>query len=159
MPVGFGPTRCIACGRERILKRTTRASHITASELADCSVCEQRFLFDIARGHRRSAASRRSMATGTRTHAALHSAALLEISQSGTNGRCCIALALWGESDPRTRRLRAWRDQCLMVRGWGRMAVRMYYAVSPDVVALLAGRPRLRAALDAWLSVVVRTLA
>jgi hypothetical protein len=140
------------------MKRRAEASHITASELADCSLCEQRFLFDIARGHRRSAASRRAMAAGTQTHAALHGAALREIARAGTDGRCCIAMALWGPIDTRTHRLRDWRDQYLMVHLWGRTVARMYYAVSPSVIAMLAGRPRLRAALDAWLSVVVRSL-
>lgn len=129
--------------------------HITATELAECCVCEQRVLFDRLRGQRRTAEARRQMRAGESAHAALHREA--QRYQAG-DGRCFVATALWGATDARTRALRAWRDRWLLKRWWGRAAVVCYYAASPWLVRLMGGTPRLRSAIDAVLSALVRRL-
>ena len=136
----------------------SRKRHVTASELAECCVCEQRVLFDRTRGCRRTLASQRDMAAGGATHAALHCAGLREISRTTGDGRCFVATALWGPTDTRTLALRVWRDRWLLPRWWGPAAVRLYYALSPWFVRLLTKLPWLRAAFEPLLSAIARRI-
>jgi len=137
-----------------------RARHLTATELADACVCEQRLMFDRARGARRTAVSRQRMAAGKAVHLAWHRAALRERSARARDRRCFVATALWGQTDPRTVALRAWRDRWLLARWWGPKIVAGYYAASPWLVACLSQSqsPRLRSTVDTVLSAVVRRL-
>jgi hypothetical protein len=132
-----------------------RTRHITASELADCCVCEQRVVFDRLRGKRRTAQSREQMRAGVAAHTALHRQALQE---HAGDARCFVATALWGRTDPRTQALRTWRDGWLLKRWWGSTAVRLYYAASPWLVGLLARAPGLQLVIDLVLSAVARRL-
>jgi len=135
-----------------------RTRNVTASELAECCVCEQRVVLDYLRGKRRAAASRRRMDAGTAAHARLHRDAMCELPTEAGDGRCFVATALWGPTDPRTRALRAWRDRWLLKRSWGPAAMRLYYRLSPWLVGIMAKVPRLRAAIDDVLSAVVRRI-
>jgi hypothetical protein len=96
------------------------------------------------------------MRAGEVVHAELHRDALR---QWITDGRCCVATALWGATDPRTEALRACRDKWLLRRWWGRGMVRLYYLASPRLVRLVSRAPRCRALLDACLSHVARRTA
>lgn len=135
-----------------------RKRRITASELAECCLCEQRVVFDGLRGKRRTTESEREMVEGERTHAAMHQAAMHLVGQAAGESRCFVATALWGPSDPRTKALRGWRDRRLVTRWWGTLIVAAYYAASPILVRLMRGAPMLRRALDAGLSALVRHL-
>ncbi len=134
----------------------TRERRITASELAECCLCEQRVVFDAVRGKRRTAESEREMKEGERTHAEMHEAAMHTGAQPPSDSRCFVATALWGPADPRTKALRDWRDRRLVTRWWGSTIVEAYYAVSPMVVRLMRGVPLVRTALDGCLSAFVR---
>jgi hypothetical protein len=130
--------------------------HITATELAECCVCEQRVVLDRLQGRRRTAEAQQQMAAGEAAHAALHREALREGAEPAGDGRCFVATALWGPSDPRTKALRAWRDGWLLRRWWGPSTVDLYYAVSPWLVRLMVRAPRLRQAVDVGVSAIVR---
>jgi len=121
-------------------------------------VCEQRVLFDRARGKRRTVQSRQQMLAGEAAHAALHHQALRHLPLQTRDGRCFVATALWGTTDPRTEAFREWRDRWLLKRWWGPTMVELYYAASPWLVGFVVRAPRLRAAIDAGLSAVVRRL-
>lgn len=133
--------------------------YLTATDIAECCVCEQRVVFDHLRGKRRTAASRRLMRAGTMVHAELHREALRELPTQASDARCFVATALWGAADPRTQALREWRDRWLLKRRWGSAATRLYYRLSPRLVRLMVSAPRLRAVIDGVLSVVAAHVA
>ena len=122
---------------------------VTATELAECCVCEQRVLFDRRRGRRRIAETVQRMRAGEAAHAALHREALR---QQAADARCFVATALWGATDPRTQALRAWRDRWLLRRWWGPTMVALYYLTSPWLVCLMVRAPRCRSIVGAGLS-------
>lgn len=66
--------------------------------------------------------------------------------------RCFIASQVYGGEAWQTNTLRAWRDRVLMPRAVCRVAVRLYYAVSPGIARVLERWPRaaglVRRALD-----------
>jgi hypothetical protein len=99
------------------------------------------------------------MVAGTAAHAALHCNALREVPAQAGDGRCFVATALWGPTDPRTQALREWRDFWLLKRGWGRAVTRLYYWLSPQLVDVMATMPRLRAAVSSGLSAVAHRVA
>ena len=136
-----------------------RDRHVTATELAECCVCEQRVVFDHQRGNRRTVACRRLMRAGGAAHEELHREALGELGAAGGDARCFVATALWGAADPRTRELREWRDRWLLKRQWGRAASRLYYRLSPLLVAVIRRAPVLWALADFVLSAAVRRLS
>lgn len=136
----------------------TRKRRITASELAECCLCEQRVVFDRQRGKRRTPESEREMEEGERTHAAMHEEAMHIGAQAAGDSRCFLATALWGPVDPRTNALRDWRDRKVINRWWGPPIVAVYYAASPSIARLICGVPMLREVLDVCLSGLVRRL-
>jgi hypothetical protein len=89
---------------------------------------------------------------GTEAHRALHWKAFqinphVQTSRSveASDRRCFVASFLLGIDAPETRKLRQFRDRVLLRSTIGRIAVRTYYAVSPHLVAYIAGHPRWRA--------------
>lgn len=136
-----------------------RSRYLTATDLAECCVCEQRVVLDHLRGKRRTAASRRLMRAGTAAHAELHRDALRELPAHAGDTRCFVATALWGAADPRTQALRKWRDRWLLQRRWGPAATRLYYRLSPRFVVVMARAPWLLAVVDGALTVVANHVA
>jgi hypothetical protein len=133
--------------------------HLTATDIAECCVCEQRVVLDHRRGKRRTALSRRLMRAGTAAHAELHREALRELHRHAGDARCFVATALWGAADPRTQALREGRDRWLLQQRWGPLATRLYYRMSPRLVTLMARAPWLRAFLDCLLSIAANRAA
>lgn len=132
---------------------------ITATQLAECCVCEQRVVFDHLRGRRRTQACQRRMQEGTAVHARLHRDALREMPPPPGDGRCFVATALWGPTDPRTQALREWRDRWLLKRAWGRGATWLYYRLSPRFIGMVGRTSWLRAVVDRLLSAMARHVA
>jgi hypothetical protein len=95
------------------------------------------------------------MRAGSDVHAKLHREALVQLAAQASDGRCFVATALWGSSDPRTLALRACRDSWLLKKRWGLAAVRLYYRLSPSIARTVARRPCLRVLLDFTLSAFV----
>jgi hypothetical protein len=56
-----------------------RRRHLTATELSECCICEQRVVFDRQRGRRRTAESRKQMRLGQAVHAARHRDAMQDL--------------------------------------------------------------------------------
>lgn len=136
-----------------------RSRHLTATDIAECCVCEQRVVLDYLRGKCRTAASRSRMRAGTAAHAELHREALRQLASHAGDARCFVATALWGAADPRTQALRNWRDGWLLKRRWGPAATRLYYRLSPRIVSIMVHAPRLRAVVEGALSVFANRLA
>lgn len=78
-------------------------------------------------------------------HASSSSNAPPSPSAQPTSG-CFVATACYGDPDaPEVRLLRRYRDRRLARSSFGRMAIRLYYAVSPSIAVWLAARPLPRA--------------
>ena len=134
-----------------------RSRYLTATDIAESTMCEQRAVFDHQRGKRRTAACRRVMRAGTAAHAQLHREA--QPGFKAGDARCIVASALWGANDPRTQVLRDWRDRWLLNQRWGAEVVQLYYRLSPWLVAFLWHAPWLRSVLDRALTVVAGRVA
>lgn len=130
------PVRWLHCWMRAMNKY--RDEKITASEMADACVCEQRVLFDRQRGCRRSESQARAMAAGDAAHREMHRRALPD---PLGDRRCFVASAVWGPDDGRTCTLRAWRDEWLLKWWWGRAATLAYYWASPAFVRLVRRSP------------------
>jgi hypothetical protein len=128
-----------------------RHEKITASEMADACICEQRVLFDLERGCRRSERQARTMAAGDAAHRHMHRRAS---SDPIGDRRCFVASAVWGPDDGRTRTLRWWRDGWLLRCSWGRTATLAYYRASPVLVGLVHRSP----VLARWVSIALERL-
>ena len=50
--------------------------------------------------------------------------------------RCYIATCVYGENNPTVETLRRWRDNSLSQHWWGRIAITLYYWLSPNLVKL-----------------------
>jgi hypothetical protein len=131
-----------------------RSRHLTATQLAECCVCEQRVVLDDLRGKRRTAASRRLMRSGAAAHADRHRDALRTLSAQNGDTRGFIATALVGSADPCTWPLCEWWDRWLLKRHSGPMATRLYSWLSPRFVSVMVCARRLRAVIDTVLSFV-----
>ena len=64
--------------------------------------------------------------------------------------RCYIATYLYGSDDPRTDRLRTFRDEVLMSCAAGRIMTSIYYRISPSLV-VAAGKSRMVSQFLAYL--------
>jgi len=135
-----------------------RKHHVTATDLAECCVCEQRVVFDRMRGKRRSGERWQHMQAGQAMHAELHRQAKLDLVPPVRDARCFVASALWGADDSRTEVLRTWRDRWLLTMWCGPALVKLYYASSPRLVCLMLRCPRMLLLVDGALSAVVRFL-
>ncbi len=72
--------------------------------------------------------------------------------------RCFIATAAYGSTlDPHLNSLRWFRDNALLVTGWGRSLVATYYRLSPPMAAFITEHPKLQALVRGvlWLPVVL----
>ncbi len=74
-------------------------------------------------------------------------------SGGGGGGGCFIATAAYGSDFAwQVRTFKAFRDRYLLTCQIGRMAVRLYYTVSPPMAAFIAGRPVLRSVIRLFLN-------
>lgn len=82
-----------------------------------------------------------------------HDAFATELGRHHGRRECFIASVVYGERDPRTESLRAYRDRLLRRRA-GRVAVAVYYGVAPWVARALRRAPGLqpvaRWGVDCW---------
>jgi hypothetical protein len=116
-------------------RRPVRAGRsVSASELAQMGVCEQRVLLEHLHGKRRTKQQRADMACGDAEH--------LRFYREGRKGRCFIATLVYGEGEEVTA-LRAFRDRILRPLPAGRCLILAYYNIAPGVCRVLARRPRL----------------
>lgn len=72
---------------------------------------------------------------------------------------CFVATAAYADPfHPDVKRLRKFRDEWLVLRPWGRIAVDIYWKVGPVAARHVGPRPMLAKAVKATLSVVVRAI-
>lgn len=113
---------------------------VSVTDLADLGRCERQAMY---RFHGQpeqvdavvAAARRRGKAEHERRHRELTN------SRGHRRGPCFIATAVYGGNAWQTELLRDYRDDTLLLRWWGRLAVKVYYRVSPRIAMTLAARP------------------
>lgn len=132
-----------------------RPRRVSATDLASLARCERQAMY---RFHHRpervdsglTAARRRGEAEHARRHREVITAGGVGVKHR--RGPCFIASAVYGRDAWQTNRLRKFRDEKLLPRWWGRLAVAAYYRFSPRIASALATRPRaarlVRAGLD-----------
>ncbi|MDR2261400.1 MAG: hypothetical protein LBE06_10860 [Azoarcus sp.] len=106
---------------------------VSASELAQMGVCEQRVLCEHLYGKPRTVQQRADAARGDEEHRRFYEA---------RKGRCFIATLVYGESRE-VMVLRSFRDRVLRASPMGRGLILAYYRIAPGVCKVLAERPRL----------------
>lgn len=82
---------------------------------------------------------------GTALHAALEAQGrrILRQQQSQSqDARCFVATCVFGHQAPETVWLRNWRDRVLAPNPIGRIAISVYYKVSPLLVHAIKGHPK-----------------
>jgi len=121
-----------------------KSDWIAASEVGRAAYCEKALELKYAGAE----VSTRAQAARQRGDAA-HDAWNTEIKHAADK-RCFVASHLYGIDDPRTERLRQFRDRYLMQRASTRLLVHSYYRLSPILVTLCRRFPMLDAPLR-WL--------
>ena len=127
--------------------KNTTGQRIWASELADTQVCEQRMVFRKKYGRRETPIQQARMKEGSRAHQALlrQSKTLNPHADSSRRtSRCFIATAVFGEVASETDQFRAYRDHHLSKSTVGRLALDVYYRISPTIAEMLDRSPRSR---------------
>lgn len=116
---------------------------VSASELAQMAVCEQRIVFERRFGKRSTAAEDTARVRGNAAHSQFHQEALAASARVRTSEdkRCFIATAAFGETASETAAFRQFRDLILRRSLLGRYAIRFYYWCSPGIAALLVRSP------------------
>jgi hypothetical protein len=135
-----------------------RRVHITATEIAETCVCEQRIVFDHLRGKRRTGQSHDRMRDGAAVHATLHRDAVVRMRQSHGGGRGCVASSLWGTQHARTQRLPERREPAFLRCAWGRALLSAYDRISPALVGILERTPILRWPVGGAVSLFLRLM-
>jgi hypothetical protein len=138
--------------------RTRRQRAIRASDLARLVVCEQKAAFEDRYGERQDARSARNIDEGNRQHAAFLRQAFLvnpAVKSSEAKPWCFLASEIFGDFAAETEDLRIFRDRILRPYAVGRKLVRLYYEMSPIVVAWLSRSPIRRACMRVAIRPVV----
>lgn len=132
-----------------------RPRQVSATDLAALARCERQAMYRFQHhpervDSRMAAARRRGEAEHARRHREVVAAEGVGVGRQ--RGPCFIASAVYGRDAWQTNRLRKFRDEKLLPRWWGRLAVAAYYRFSPRIASSLATRPRaarlVRAVLD-----------
>ena len=127
-----------------------RSNYIAITKVVATIYCEQQAVYDHMVGRVRSEAIEKRAIDGRIEHAKFEAngRALM-----AGDRRCFIATALYGANAHQTLWLRQWRDRVLLPRPAGRAFIRLYYALSPRLIAPLqrfsAARTIVRRTLDA----------
>lgn len=141
--------------------RRERSNVISASDLAQCCVCEQQVVFDRTCGKKRTSERVRSAKAGIAAHADMNAQAQLAYRGAETSQpdrRCFIASALYGPDGPKTQALRSYRDRKLAPFALGRLFIAFYYRSSPPIAAALCRSPRLAAVARFIVNGILRML-
>jgi len=123
----------------------------TVTDIVAAVYCEQKVVFDHRFGKRMTAPGAQMAKLGTAAHAKFEREGLLlaptrvvakslarrpSPMQAG-DSRCFIASQVYGIDARETNVLRCWRDQALLPRRTGRLAIGTYYAASSHLARLL----------------------
>lgn len=115
---------------------------VAATTLAKDSYCEQQGLLDKKHGNKRSKFVRERAKQGDQMHAQAHRDATPQSSSP-----CFVASCIYGSDAPETNFFRAFRDEHLQPKWWGRGFIVSYYAISPHCIGMINRHPTLKVAL------------
>lgn len=110
---------------------------VSASDIGKAAYCPHS-LYLSKKLSPESAESHVARQRGTQMHEDLTSKVMNDLDK-----RCYVATYAFGEDDPVTVSLRAWRDRVLKPTWWGRALVRVYYRSSPWLVKQCRRSPTL----------------
>ena len=114
---------------------------VSASDAGRAAYCPQ-YLVHKHQGADPSKEAVRNRERGAAKHA--------DLNRQVQDRRCYIATYLYGSDDPRTDRLRTFRDEVLMSCAAGRIMTSIYYRISPSLV-VAAGKSRMVSQFLAYL--------
>ena len=130
------------------------------SKIIKTTYCEQQVVFDAKYGTKKDLSDQaqrqlnQKAEQGTALHAALeaqgrrtlkqqqHRQQRQRQQQQAQDARCFVATCVFGHQAPETVWLRNWRDRVLAPNPIGRIAISVYYTVSPLLVHAIKGHPK-----------------
>jgi hypothetical protein len=105
----------------------------TITDIVGTLYCEQKVVYDQARGDARPLEIKAKAVAGTVQHWRFQ---VEGQTQQVMDRRCYIATHVYGEDASETEALRRWRDEVLRQTALGRLATVLYYRISPALVRL-----------------------
>jgi hypothetical protein len=127
------------------------------TEIVATVYCEQKVVFDRAHGKVTPPAVKAKAKAGELSHLRFETEARRY--QGSEDKRCFIATCIYGENAIETQILRAWRDQFLLPRAWGRVLIQMYYQASPHLLSVLENSMSSRRLTKSCLDVFIHYVA
>jgi len=109
--------------------------HYTITEIVGTIYCEQKAVFDHTYGEAKPLSVKAKAWAGTVEHYRFQGEG--HARQVMADRRCYVATYIYGDSGIETLALRLWRDQVLRTTPTGRLAIAIYYVVSPALVRML----------------------
>jgi len=111
---------------------------VPVSQIAQMATCEKQSQLRSTHGDRKTPEQERLARKGDREHRRFH----FQVKKHHARD-CFIATAVYGSDAPETNQLRQFRDTTLVATRPGRIAIRLYYWVSPPVARWLRHSPRM----------------
>ena len=144
------------------------SKYTSISKIIKTTYCEQQVVFDAKYGTKKDLSDQaqrqlnQKAEQGTALHAALETQGRRTLKQQQRqqqqrqqqqrqqqqrqDARCFVATCVFGHQAPETVWLRNWRDRVLAPNPIGRIAISVYYKVSPLLVHAIKGHPKTIAA-------------
>lgn len=124
--------------------------YTSISKIIKTTYCEQQVVFDAKYGTKKDLSDQaqrqlnQKAEQGTALHAALEAQGRRTLrQQQAQDARCFVATCVFGHQAPETVWLRNWRDRVLAPNPIGRIAISVYYKVSPLLVHAIKGHPKI----------------
>ena len=111
--------------------------HCSITDVVASVYCEQKAVYDKTIGDRSSAEQRALKKQGVLEHLNFETEGKNSSYSRPQDQRCFIASQIYGPNAAETNLLRSWRDTVLRRTLTGRIAIRLYYAVSPRILPVL----------------------
>ena len=134
------------------------SKYTSISKIIKTTYCEQQVVFDAKYGTKKDLSDQaqrqlnQKAEQGTALHAALEAQGRRTLKQQNQQNqqnqqqaqdtRCFVATCVFGHQAPETVWLRNWRDRVLAPNPIGRIAISVYYKVSPLLVHAIKGHPK-----------------
>lgn len=135
-----------------------RANFVSASQLAQMGVCEQKIVYEAKYGRRDSPEQIAAQERGNSAHDRFFQDGLVVNRQLATDLNkpwCFIASTVFGEQAAETVTLRRFRDQVLRRHRAGRAFIRAYYRHAPRISFFLTAHPSMLRATRGGLTILV----
>jgi hypothetical protein len=139
-----------------------RQRRLSATDIAALGHCETKLVLERKHGEVVTPDQAQARERGRQEHLRFDQAASTHHNRrvpKPSPSPCWIASAVYGPDCWRTNQLRAFRDNTLLPRPWGRGVVAAYYRLSPPVARWLRKSPRaaglVRRALDVIRTIIV----